>query len=129
MTTARVLGLVALAALAPAGPAAACGVCVEDKVAVAYDHAVVTRAAAQEHVVVFTAIDGMGGAEDLARDAGAAAKRVRGVDRDSVRSASAPAALSFALDPRVRSPESAVAAIEKQARTPGLKLTVLRVVR
>lgn len=130
MTSSRTLAVLALAALAAsAGAAQACGVCVEDKIAVAYDHAVVTRAAAQKHVVVFTAIDGMAGAEDLARDASAAAKRAKGVDRDSVRSASAPVALSFALDPRAQSPEAAVADIEKRARTPGLKLTVLRVVR
>lgn len=126
----RAVAAGAAAALAlAAGPAGACGVCVEDKVAVTYDHAVVVRAAAQKHVVVFASIDGMGGAEDLARDASAAAKRVPGVDRDSVRSASAPVALSFALDPAARSPESAVAEVERRAKSPGLKLSVLRVIR
>lgn len=133
MTRSRTHALVALMALAAlavhAGDARACGVCIEDRIAVAYDHAVVTRAIAQNHVVVFAAIDGMAGAEDLARDASAAARRVRGVDRDSVRSASAPVALSFALDPRAQSPEAAVADIEKRAKTPGLKLSVLRVLR
>jgi hypothetical protein len=109
--------------------ACACGVCIEDKVAVTYDHAVVTEATARRHVVVFAAIDGKADAQVLAREAKSAAARSRGVDRGSVRSASSPAALSFALDPGVQAPEAALGAIERAAGTPGLRLTLLRVVR
>ncbi len=119
-------GLV-LALFAIASPALACGVCIEDKIAVTYDHAVVTRAAARHQVVVFAALDGFGDAQALARDARNAAAGVRGVDRDSVRAAAAPPALSFALDPSTQSAEAAMHQIEKRAATPGLKLTLLRV--
>ena len=39
--------LVALAAALVAGPAQACGYCVEDKIAAVYDHALVSQALAQ----------------------------------------------------------------------------------
>lgn len=109
--------------------AAACGVCIEDKIAVTYDHDVVMRATARQHVVVFAAVDGFADGKVLANDVRAAAARLRGVDRGSVRSAAEPPAVSFALDTRLRTPEVAMAAIEKSASTPGLKLTLLKVIR
>jgi hypothetical protein len=116
------------AAVAPVG-ALACGVCIEDKIAATYDHAVITRAAARHQVVVFASLDGFGDARALARDATTAASRVNGIERDSVRAAAEPPALSFALDPSRQSAEAALGQIEKRAATPGLKLTLLRVVR
>lgn len=106
--------------------ASACGVCIEDKVAATYDHAVITRAVADRHVVVFAAIEGSADAGSLAADAQRAARGLRGVDRASVRSAADPVALSFAIDPKLHTPEQAIAAIEKRS---GLKLTLLRIVR
>ncbi|HEY1326313.1 MAG TPA: hypothetical protein VGI14_05200 [Casimicrobiaceae bacterium] len=120
-----VMALVAATAL----PAWACGVCVEDKVAATYDHAVVTRAVERRHVVVFAAIEGSGDAQALSRRVRNAASRSAGVDRSSVRASADPAALSFALDPRAAAPEAALAAIEKAASAPGLKLELLRVAR
>ena len=92
----------------------ACGVCIEDTVAVTYDHAVVRQALARHHVVVFTAIAGNADSGTLVRNVKAAAVRAPGVARDSVRAAIAPAALSFALDPGIASPEAAIGAIERQ---------------
>lgn len=124
----RRLPALAVAVLAAvAGEAGACGVCTDDKVAAAYDHAVVTRARAQGRVVVF--------AEPVAtRDAALALKRVvaragqvRGIDGASVRSSAAPAALSFVLDPRVATPQRALAALAAGARMPGLRLHTLRI--
>jgi len=117
-------GILALAALPL--QALACGACIEDKVAVTYDHAVVTEAAARRHVVVFAAVDGAGA--DAARSAQAAA-RVSGVTRGSVRSAASPAALSFALDPKVQTPEAALAAIARRMGAPAAHLTLIRVMR
>jgi hypothetical protein len=110
------------------GTAAACGVCIEDKVAVTYDHAVVTDATARKHVVVFAAVEAKGDAQRAARDVKSAALRVRGVDRETVRAAASPAALSFALDPAVAAPEQALISIERASPTP-VKLSLLRVVR
>lgn len=124
------VGAATFAALAAAVPAAqACGVCVEDKVAATYDHAIVMRAIERRHVVVFASAEGNALGADVARAMTAAAARVRGIDRASVRSAAAPLALSFALDTKVRSPEDALAAVGRAAGVPGLKLAMLRVMR
>lgn len=120
-------GLVLLGLAVPLA-AGACGVCIEDSMAVTFDHAVVERAAARGHVVVFASIDARTAPHAAAEGVKAAAMRTRGVDRTSVRAATAPPAVSFALDPRVQAPATALAAIEKSAAQPGLRLTLLRVV-
>lgn len=112
-----------------AASAQACGVCIDDKVAAAYDHEVVMRATDRGQVVVFAEVRGRGAAADFVPAARRAAARVRGVVAASVRAAEAPAALSFALDARVRSPEAALAAVEKAAATSGVKLALLKVLR
>ncbi len=118
-----------LGAAALPGAALACGICVEDKVAATYDHAVITRATARHHVVVFAAVEGPAEARAQAGAVRQAAARVRGVDAGSVRTASAPQALSFALDPRAASPESALAAIARDPAARGARLTLIKVMR
>ena len=119
----------ALALVATPIAAAACGACVEDKVAATYDHAVVTRAAARHDVVVYAGIEGRGNAEALARAVKAAAARTHGVDRSSIRVSAHPAAVSFAMDAGARTPEALVQAVARSTATPGVKLELLRVVR
>ena len=127
MKRAIVAGAAVLSLVLP--PAAdACGACIEDNVAATYDHAVVERAAARGLVVVFASIDTRRSPQAASDGVKAAAVRVRGVDRSTVRGAIAPLAISFALDPRVQAPAAALAAIEKAAGQPGLRLTLLRVV-
>jgi hypothetical protein len=109
-------------------PSQACGVCVEDKVAATYDHAVVTTAGAQRHLVVFCEINGVVDMKALTRKIAPAAARVRGIDRGTVRTSASPPAVSFALDPAVQAPESAVAELQRRLRTQGATLGVLRVV-
>jgi len=118
----------ALAALASSG-ALACGVCVEDKIAATYDHAVVTEAAARRHVVVFAAVEGSGVPAEASRAVKEAAAKLKGVDRGTVRAADSPRALSFALDPRSATPEAALAAIQRAPRAAGVRLTLIRVLR
>jgi hypothetical protein len=108
-------------------PAWSCGACIEDKIAVTYDDSVIRRAAQRHEVVVFASIEGPGNPHQLAKSVKAAALHAPGIARDSVRTVADPAAVSFALDPRVAAPEATLAALE-QAR-PGLKLAVLRIVR
>ena len=91
----RTLALALLAFLA--AEAAACGYCVEDKIASTYDHAVVTRALAQGHHVVFFHIEGSPG---TARELENAASSVPGVDGGSVRLSLPTLTLSVAFDPR-----------------------------
>jgi len=110
-----------------AGGAAACGICTDDKVAAAYDHAVVTRARAEGRVVVFAEPAAVRDAPLALRRVAARAGRVRGIDVATVRTSAAPAALSFVLDPRVSTPEGALASLATAARMPGLQLRPLRI--
>jgi len=109
------------------GASVACGVCIEDKIAATYDHGVVTQAGIQRHLVVFGDIDGAVAMNALLAKISAAAARVHGIDRGTVRTSASPPAFSFALDPAARSPESAVADLQRRLRSRGAKLSVLRV--
>jgi len=109
----RALALAALFAahFGVTGAARACGVCVEDKMAAVYDHAVVTRALSQKHHVAFfhvegTLVAGEATKRALERIAGSMASADKGGVRVSVESAS----LSVAFDPQ----RTAVAALQKE---------------
>ena len=78
-----------------AGTAQACGYCVEDKIAAVYDHAVVSRAAAAKHQVVFMHVEGTASRAALEQAASAA-----GADRGSVRVSADLLTVSFAFDPK-----------------------------
>jgi len=106
--------------LAMASGAGACGACVEDKVAATYDHAVVQGAAAEGRVVVFCELKGPIQAARIRK----AAAGVRGVDPRSVRVSANPAALSFSVDPRRRSPSAAVEDIQR--RMPATRVAIVR---
>jgi len=88
--------------------AKACGVCLEDKVAATYDHALVQRAVGQHRVVVFaeprTSIDAAG-----LKAYAAAAARAPGVEAATVRTSAAPQSVSFVLDPKRASPGATLA--------------------
>ena len=87
--------------LAGAGAAQACGVCVEDKMAAVYDHAVVGAALAREHHVAFFHVDGPLVAGEPNRKALLkAAQASPAADRDSVRVSMESASLAVAFDPR-----------------------------
>jgi len=121
--------LVAAFALAASPAALACGACVEDKIAATYDYAIVSRAALRHHVVVFAAVDGKGDPARESRELRAAAARVKGVDRQSIRAADSPHALSFALDPRLAAPEAALSEIARAPAVRGVRLSLIRVMR
>ena len=111
------------AALAVIAPSAtyACGACVEDKIAATYDHGVVERAAASGDVMVFCDITGALDAQRVKE----AVRRVRGVKSQSVRISAPLAAVSFAVDPRVRSPQDAVEAAQRTMPS-GTRLSIVR---
>ena len=122
-------GLVAVLGMAALGTAMACGVCIEDKIAATYDHAMVTRARAQGRIVVFAEPRANVEAGTLAQKLSSAAAHARGVDPASVRTSQAPASLAFALDPKVASTTAALNAIRKAAGISRLELVELRVIR
>jgi hypothetical protein len=99
----------------------ACGVCVEDKVAATYDHALVQRAAARGQVVVFCEIVGPVDGARIRK----AAQAVRGLDASSVRVSETPAAISFVVDPAKQSPQAAAGAIQR-GLAKGIEVKVLR---
>ena len=105
----------------------ACGVCIDDKVAATYDHAVVTRDVARHQLMVFGEIAGAVDMKVATSRIARAAPEVPGIDRRSVRTSLAPAAFSFALDPAAQAPDAAVAELQKRLHVPGATLVVLRV--
>ena len=105
----------------------ACGVCIEDRVAVTYDHAVVRAATEAHRQVVFVALDGADATRAGVRIV-AAATRVKGVDRASIRYAPSPPAFSFALA-RSAPAEKAVAAFQSALGGMDVRMTVIRLVR
>jgi nucleotide-binding universal stress UspA family protein len=113
--------------LAPA--ALACGVCVDDKVAAAYDHALVQRAFAQGRVVVFCELAGPRDAQALTREAQRSARRLRGVDPASVHASPDLPVVSFALDPGKQSAEAAVDALRQKLQAAGVSTTLLKVLQ
>lgn len=123
----RILSLAFAATLAAS--ALACGVCIEDKIAATYDHAVVMRAVASHQMLVFGEIEGAADMKAATDAIARTAPQVRGVDRKSVRISMSPAAFSFALAAGTQAPDAAVAELQKRLRIEGVKLSVLRVMR
>ena len=107
--------------------ALACGVCIEDKVAATYDHAVVMRATARHQIMVFGEIEGAVDVQAAMKRIARSARQVRGIDRRSVRTSVSPPAFSFALDPAAQAADSAVAELQKHVRADHVRLRVLRV--
>ena len=123
--TSTLLGMAVTAAMSSA--TLACGVCIEDKVAVTYDHAVVRAATEAHRQVVFVALGGADATRAGARIVAAAA-RVKGVDRTSIRYAPSPPAFSFILARSVP-PGEAVAAFRSAVGGMDVDMTVIRLVR
>ena len=117
-----------LTAFAVGTPAAsrACGACDEDKVAATYDHAVIDAAIARHQRVVFVAVDGPVSSEKLAARIAAAASRIRGVQRGTLRTSASPPAFSFALD-AAQKPETVVARFREAVGDMRAELTLLRI--
>lgn len=119
----------ALAAqLAGAAPARACGVCVEDKMAAVYDHAMVLTALGQKHHVAFFHIDGSLVTGDstkqaLLKIAGSAAAADKGGVRVSVESAS----LAVAFDPQRTSVAALQNDLERRLAARKFSLMLLQV--
>jgi hypothetical protein len=124
------VGMLIATVMTAAVPAAvhACGACVEDKVAATYDHAVIHAAIAKHRQVVFVAVDGTIDVKQLNRRITAAAPKVRGVVVGTLRTSVAPPAFSFALD-AAQTPEIAMADFRKAIVDPGVRLTMVRIMR
>lgn len=115
------------AAVAISSSVYACGVCIEDKVAATYDHAIVHQAIASHRQVIFVALEGRDAALAGARIV-SAARRVPGTEPASVRYAAAPPAFSFALAKNV-APDKALAAFQMAVKGMDVQMRVVRIMR
>jgi len=117
-----------IAGLALAQGALACGYCVEDKIAAAYDHGVIVRALDRRHEVVFLSLEG-----PIERDQERAISRfvesTPGIDKGSVRVSLQGGAVSFAFDPSRRPLGAIVDTLQKKFAAKGAGVSVLRVLR
>ena len=120
--------ITAAAALAQFVPlsATACGVCLEDRVASTYDHAVIQRATAKRQQVVFVGVEGPVRAARVGR--AVARARVPGVVPGTLRTSDSPPAFSFMLE-RAEDPAHALAAFRTAVNDARAQLTLLRIVR
>jgi hypothetical protein len=106
----------------------ACGYCIEDKIAAVYDHAVATRAIAQEHQVVFFAVEGnIPPGEASRRTLEAIVESVVGVDKGSARVSVESASLSAAFDPAHAPFAGVERALSRKLAARGLSVAILRV--
>jgi hypothetical protein len=119
-----------LTVFAVSTPAAswACGACDEDKVAATYDHAVIDAAMARHQRVVFVAVHGPVSVEKLAVRIAAAANRIRGVKKGTLRTSAYPPAFSFALD-AAQNPEAALVRFREAVGDTPARLTLVRIMR
>jgi hypothetical protein len=114
-----------IAGLAPA--AFGCGYCMEDKIAAVYDYAVVTRAIAQKHLVVFFAVEGaIPSGEASRRKLQATVESAAGVDKGSVRVSVESASLSAAVDPLRASVAEMERSLSRKLARGGLTVALLR---
>ena len=124
------LGMLIVTLLTITAPTAVhgCGVCIEDKVAATYDHAVIHAAIAKHRQVVFVAVDGAVDVKKIGAQIAAATPRVHGVVAGTLRTSVAPPAFSFGLD-AAENAERAVAAFRSALADSGARLTMVRIMR
>lgn len=107
----------------------ACGYCVEDKVALVYDHSVIVRALNKQHEVAFLAIEGpLAASPGLQREVERAIETTNGVDRASARVSLAGASLAFTYDPARAPLGSIMRSLDKNLGVKGIRTTLLRIV-
>jgi hypothetical protein len=118
----------AMLAGAAASNAIACGHCIEDRVAAVYDHAVLTRAMARKHAVVFFAIEGNVSAGGKSRRSlEAIVESVAGVDKGSARVSVESESLCVSFDPALVPFASMERALTRKFAGQGLSVSILRV--
>jgi len=120
---------IAAFALALAAPwAAACGVCVEDRVAAVYDSRIIEGALAKRHHMAFFGLEGPLPATADSRRAVLRALQASGGITGSARISLPSASCSVAYDPRRTSLASLREATERRLAARGLSVAALRVI-
>ena len=123
------VALAGLLLLVPSAAAIACGHCVEDKVAAAYDHSVIVRSVDRGHEVAFFAIEGrIAASPGFRREIETALQSTGGIDRGTARVSRDATSLSFAYDPGRQKLGPIARALEKRLAPKGLNISLLRVI-
>ena len=118
----------AFAAALAAQSAAACGLCIEDRVAAVYDQKVVDGSKLRHRTVAFVSVEGDVRDDAASRRAVRSALQAAGAAEGTPRVALANAACSMAFDPSRVSLERVVAAANRPLAAQGLTLAPLRVI-
>jgi hypothetical protein len=109
--------------------AAACGVCIEDKMAATYDHAVIVTAFKRDHVVVFAEmLNTPSTAQGQAQKVVQAFEAIAGVDHGSVRVSFNPGAISFAINERNTDAQNILISAETALKS-SVRFTLIRILR
>ncbi len=106
----------------------ACGFCIEDKVAAAYDHTVIKHAVERGHEIVFVEI---AGAEPLKpaqwRLLVRMVENVAGVERGSARTSVTPQVLSFELDAARSTSANVLKQINEKLRQQQVRVELVKI--
>ena len=124
----RIELLIAAIATAAALDAAACGFCIEDRVAAVYDSPMIESAVAKHRHVAFLAADGEVGLDAQAQRALVKALEGAGAVKGATRIAGENAACAVVFDPRRTSLAQLVAAGDKALAASHRKVTALRII-
>ena len=109
------------------GVALACGVCIDDKVAAVYDHAVMQQAVKAGKLVVYCELHGPFAVQALAPRARRAVQALQGIDQATVRTSDDLPVISFVVDPARQRPEAVVAALRERLAADKIVPTLLKV--
>ena len=106
----------------------ACGYCIEDKIASVYDHASVSRALSQKHLVVFFVLEGRLSATSTEKNSlENIANSVPGVDLGSAKVSVETASLAVSINTALKPFASVESSLQKKLLLRGLSLQLLRV--
>ncbi|MBG9387044.1 hypothetical protein [Caenimonas aquaedulcis] len=123
----RLHGVIAVAIVAMANAAAACGYCVEDRIAAVYDHALTLRAAGGKLQIAYFAWDGpVARSSEMRAKIVSAVQGTGGVDGPSVRVSMEPAAIAVAFDPARVKREQLDASMRRRLSALKIDLTSLQ---
>jgi hypothetical protein len=121
--------LLSAALLFLGGEVAACGYCVEDKIAATYDHAVVTRALQRGQHLAFFHVEGPEPRPEATRRALEDAASMPGVEKASVRISPDLLTLSLAYDPRRVSLAAIIERLDRRLSVRKLSVLPLRIMQ
>lgn len=124
----KALFLLFTAGMLAAPLARGCGLCVEDRMAATYDHALVVRAMTRGHQVVFTDISSPELTRTQWQMLARTVQSIGGVMRGSVRTSKSPTALSFEIDPRATTAADAITEINQRMGKQPIRVSLIRTI-